>query len=92
MPLNARGEIVYSNAQHGGVRYQVDPPVCNRCHQTITQENFGWMFLEGSGRLQGPFEFIECRGCTLMRASGASLRRFLERHHLLREPRVVSSP
>lgn len=82
MPLNAEGEIQYIDTQKEGIRYQADPPLCNRCHQAITRENFGWMFLEGGGRLQGPFEFIECRACTMLRAAGQSLRRFLEHHGL----------
>jgi hypothetical protein len=82
MPLNAVGEIEYTDTQQGGVQYQADPPMCNRCLQEITRENFGWMFLEGGGRRQGPFEFIECRACTMMRAAGQSLRLFLKHHGL----------
>jgi len=82
MPLNAEGEIQYIDTHTEAIRYQADPPLCNRCHQEITRENFGWMFLEGGGRRQGPFEFIECRACTMLRATGQSLRRFLEHHGL----------
>jgi hypothetical protein len=83
MPLNATGEIEYIDApEQGGIRYQNDPPVCNLCKQEITRANFGWMYLEGRGRTRGKVEFIECKGCTRMRAGGAPLLLFLERHKL----------
>ena len=86
MPLTAAGEIRYKNAPGKGlIQYQTDPPVCNRCKQEITQENFGWMYFESHGHTGGEFEYIECRECTMIRASGPALRPFLERHHLLRE-------
>jgi hypothetical protein len=80
MPLNAKGEIEYIDRFQGAKRYQASPPVCNLCKQEITRENFGWMYWEGHPR--GPFEFIECRGCTRMRASGTPLRQFMKRHRL----------
>jgi hypothetical protein len=80
MPLNAVGEIEYTDTQKGRVRYQADPPVCNLCKQEITRENVGWMYLERHPR--GPFEVIECRGCTMRRASGTPLQLFLTHHRL----------
>ena len=92
MPLNATGEIRYHNAPgKGQIQYQTDPPVCNLCTREITRENFGWMYFESRGRTGGKFEYIACRGCTMMRASGTPLRLFLERHHLLSESSGVSS-
>jgi hypothetical protein len=86
MPLNAAGEIRYKNAPgKEQIQYQIDPPVCNRCKQEITQENVGWMSFESRERTGGEFEYIACREHTMMRASGPALRLFLERHHLLRE-------
>jgi hypothetical protein len=80
MPLNAVGEIEYTEAQKGRVRYQADPPVCNLCKQEITRENVGWMYLERHPH--GPLEVIECRGCTMRRASGTPLQLFLTHHRL----------
>jgi hypothetical protein len=80
MPLSVIGEIEYTDMFQGALRYQVSPPVCNRCQQAITRANFGWMYWEGDAR--GQFEFIECRGCTMMRASGTPLREFIKRHRL----------
>jgi hypothetical protein len=86
MPLNAAGEIQYQEAPgKGQIQYQSDPPVCNLCKQEITRANVGWMYFESRGRTGGKFEFIECRGCTMRRASGTPLQLFLERHDLLRE-------
>ena len=82
MPLNAVGEIAYSDSEKGRIRYQVDPPVCNLCKQDITRENFAWMYLESRGRTRGKVEFIECKGCTMMRASGTPLQLFLQHHGL----------
>ena len=80
MPLNAVGEIAYRDSEKGSIRYQVDPPVCTLCKQEITRENVGWMYLERHPR--GPVECIECRGCTMRRASGTPLQLFLHRHGL----------
>jgi hypothetical protein len=80
MPLNAIGEIEYIDSNTGRIRYQIDPPVCNLCKQEITRENIGWMFLERHPR--GPLEYIECQGCTMMRAGGEHLRLFLKHHGL----------
>src|SRR5262245_31869387 len=80
MLLNAEGEIQYIDAHKEAIRYQADPPVCNLCKREITRENFGWMYLEGHSR--GKLEFIECRGYTMMRASGTPLQLFLQRHGL----------
>jgi hypothetical protein len=83
MPLNTTGEIEYRDApEPGGIRYQHDPPVCTLCTQDITRENFGWMYLEDRGRTRGKVECIECRGCTMRRASGTPLQLFLQRHGL----------
>jgi hypothetical protein len=80
MPLNAIGEIAYTDTPKGGIRYQADPPVCTLCKQEITRENVGWMYLERHPR--GQVECIECRGCTMRRASGTPLQLFLQRHGL----------
>jgi hypothetical protein len=80
MPLNAEGDIQYIDTHKEAIRYQADPPVCNLCKQEITRENFGWMYLEGHPR--GQVECIECRGCTMRRASGTPLQLFLQRHGL----------
>ena len=80
MPLNAIGEIAYIDTPKGRIRYQADPPVCNLCKQEITRENVGWMYLERHPR--GQVECIECRGCTMRRASGTPLQLFLQRHGL----------
>jgi hypothetical protein len=80
MPLNVVGEIEYIDTPKAAIWYQADPPVCNLCKQAITRENFGWMYFESRGRKGGKFEFIECRGCTMMRASGTPLQLFLQRH------------
>src|SRR5262249_46259057 len=80
MPLNAEGEIEYIDTHKEAIRYQADPPVCNLCKREITRENFGWMYLEGHSC--GKLEFIECRGCTMLRASGTPLQLFLQRHGL----------
>src|SRR5437667_3714678 len=80
MPVNAVGEIAYTDTQKGRIRYQADPPVCTLCKQEITRENFGWMYLERHPR--GQVECIECRGCTMRRASGTPLLLFLQRHGL----------
>ena len=80
MPLNAIGEIAYTDTPKGEIRYQADPPVCNCCKQEITRTNVGWMYLERHPR--GQVEYIECRGCTMKRASGTPLQLFLQRHGL----------
>ena len=47
MPLNAAGAMAYiHSAQDKTLLLQADPPVCNRCKQTITRENFGQAYLE----------------------------------------------
>jgi hypothetical protein len=80
MPLNARDEIEYTDTPKGRIQYQADPPVCNGCKQAITRANVGWIYLERHPR--GPVECIECRGCTMRRASGTPLQLFLQRHGL----------
>ena len=80
MPLNALGEIAYTDTPKGEIRYQADPPVCNCCKQEITRANVAWMYLERHPR--GRVECIECRGCTMRRASGTLLQLFLQRHGL----------
>jgi hypothetical protein len=83
MPLDTAGKIEYKEIPlSGGVRLQVDPPVCNVCQQEITRKNFGVAGVEGRGRTQETFEFIECTACTLLRQGGDALRRFVERHNL----------
>jgi hypothetical protein len=91
MPLDATGEIEYTaTPDQGGIRYQNNPPVCNLCKQEITRENVGWMYLEGGrhprrrvqDKVECKIEFIECRGCTMLRAGGPLFRHFLKRHSL----------
>jgi hypothetical protein len=82
MPLNAVGEIEYIDTSKEEIRYQANPPVCNLCKQEITRENVGWIYLDGGGSTHKKVEFIECRGCTMMRVGGTPLRLFLKRHGL----------
>jgi hypothetical protein len=83
MPLDPAGKIEYKEVSAiGAVRLQADPPVCNVCQQEITRKNFGFACVESNQRSLQRFEFIACTACTPMRASGDTLRRFVERHHL----------
>ena len=83
MPLNTAGEIVYRPAPRtGGVRFQANPPVCNRCEREITRQNFGWASLRRDRQTPGHCEVIECAGCTARRQGGIPLTLFLARHKL----------
>jgi hypothetical protein len=83
MSLDIAGKIEYKEISLiGSVRFQTDPPVCNICEREITRQNFGIAGVEGRGRTQETFEFIECTTCTPMRTGGDAMRRFVERHHL----------
>jgi len=64
-------------AQEGAVRIISRAQVRD---QAITRANVGWMYLERHPR--GKVECIECRGCTMRRASGTPLQLVLQRHGL----------
>jgi hypothetical protein len=83
MPIDAKGQIMYHQAvAPSQICYQADPPVCNRCDQEITRANFGWAYTITEGQSPEQYECIECRSCTMIRASGAPLLTFLQRHNL----------
>ena len=82
MPFNAQGKIRYRTSPSGEPQYQADPPVCNRCKQRITQQNFGWAYLVDDGGKTEEVEFIECTSCTPVRECGEALQVFLQRHNL----------
>jgi len=61
MPINPVGEVQYQHASPtGGIRFQANPPVCNRCWREITPRNFGCASVVGEAPLPSRFEFIEC--------------------------------
>ena len=69
MPINRVGEIAYEPATPtGGIQLQANPPVCNRCWDEITPQNFGQASVVGSAYAARRFEFIECTACTTVRA------------------------
>ena len=69
MPLNPVGEVAYTSVPAtGGIRFQANPPVCNRCWREITRQNFGCVTVVGDVPFPGRFEFIECTACTTVRA------------------------
>jgi hypothetical protein len=80
------GQVQYTEARTGGIRFQGHPPVCNICGQEITRENFGCSYVESEERKKPlapeQFERIECTACTLVRESGEALLAFLTRHQL----------
>jgi hypothetical protein len=81
MPISHVGEIAYQPASPmGGIRLQVDPPVCNRCWHEITPHNFGRASVVGQAPSPGRFEFIECTACTTARAHDAERTRFWGLH------------
>jgi len=83
MSLNTAGDIVYQKALvAGGIRFQTDPPVCNRCTREITRKNFGWAYLERQERTPGQCEIIECTAGTMIRAGGEPLGTFVLRYNL----------
>jgi hypothetical protein len=69
MPLNSVCEVAYQPVPAaGGIRFQANPPVCNRCWREITRQNFGCVTVVGEAPFPGRFEFIECTACTTVRA------------------------
>ena len=86
MPRDTMDKVQYTEALTGGIWFQMNPPVCNICGQTITRENFGCSYVESEERKKPlepeQFERIECTACTLIREGGDALLAFLMRHHL----------
>ena len=81
MPISLVGEIAYQPASPtGDIRLQTDPPVCNRCWQEITPQNFGRASVVGEAPSPGRFEFIECTACTTVRASDPEKTLFWRQH------------
>ena len=81
MPLSPVGEIAYQSAPAtGGIRFQANPPVCNRCWREITPPNFGCVTVVGEAPFPGRFEFIECIACTPWRDRGPEVMLFWARH------------
>jgi hypothetical protein len=81
MPLTPQGEIAYQPARPtAGIRLQANPPVCNRCWQTITRQNLACTSVVGAAHTVGRFEFIECTTCTTVRDDGSSVTCFWTRH------------
>lgn len=81
MPINARGEIAYQAVPAtGSIRFQANPPVCNRCWRPITPQNFGSVTVVGEAPFPGRFEFIECTACTPVRDCGPGVTRFWTQH------------
>lgn len=83
MPISRRGEIAYQPASPtGGIRLQANPPVCNRCWQEITRQNFGRVSVVGQAPFPGRFEFIECTACTTVPARVPERTLFWGQHQL----------
>jgi len=81
MPINPVGEVQYQHASPtGGIRFQANPPVCNRCWHEITPHNFGQASVVGQAPSPGRFEFIECTACTTVRDRGPGVTMFWARH------------
>jgi hypothetical protein len=81
MPLNSVCEVAYQPVPAaGGIRFQANPPVCNRCWREITRQNFGCVTVVGEAPFPGRFEFIECTECTAVRACGPEVTLFWARH------------
>jgi len=81
MPINPVGEVQYQHASPtGGIRFQANPPVCNRCWREITPRNFGCASVVGEAPLPSRFEFIECTACTTVRDRGPGVTMFWARH------------
>ncbi len=81
MPLNAVGEVAYQPvAATGGIRFQANPPVCNRCWREITPHNFACVTVVGEAPYPGRFEFIECTACTTVRDHGSRVALFWAQH------------
>ena len=83
MPLNPVCEVAYQPVPAaGGIRFQANPPVCNRCWREITRQNFGRVTVVGEAPFPGRFEFIECTECTALRDRGLEVTLFWARHQL----------
>jgi len=81
MPINPVGEVAYTSVPAtGGIRFQANPPVCNRCWREITRQNFGCVTVVGDVPFPGRFEFIECTACTAVRDHGPEVTLFWTRH------------
>jgi hypothetical protein len=81
MPISHVGEIAYQPASpRGGIRLQANPPVCNRCWREITPQNFGRASVVGQALSPSHFEFIECTGCTTVRARDPETTLFWVQH------------
>jgi hypothetical protein len=81
MPISSVGEIAYQFAPPmGGIRFQANPPVCNRCWREITRQNFGCATVVGEAPHLGRFEFIECTTCTPVRDPSPGVTLFWARH------------
>jgi hypothetical protein len=81
MPISHVGEIAYQPASPtGGIRLQANPPVCNRCWHEITPQNFGRASVVGQAPSPSRFEFIECTGCTTVRARAPETTLFWVQH------------
>jgi hypothetical protein len=81
MPLSPIGEIAYQSAPPtGAIRFQANPPVCNRCWRGITRQSFGCATVVGEVPHPGRFEFIECTACTPGRDRGPGVTLFWARH------------
>jgi len=81
MPINHVGEIAYEPAASpGDIWWQANPPVCNRCWDEITPQNFGQASVVGSAHAACRFEFIECTACTTVRAQAPEQTLFWGQH------------
>jgi len=81
MPLSSRGEIAYQPVPPTGeIRFQANPPICNRCWREITRQNFGQASVVGDAPHPGRFEFIECTACTTVRDRRPGVTLFWARH------------
>ena len=81
MPISSFGEIAYQGAPPmGGIWFQSNPPVCNRCWREITRQNFGCVTVVGDVPFPGRFEFIECTACTAVRDRDPEVTLFWARH------------
>ena len=83
MPLSSAGEIPYHHARmEGGIQFQANPPMCNRCWQEITRQNVGRTSVVHNAYTHGRFEFIECTACTAACVGTALLTQFWTQHAL----------
>ena len=83
MALDVIGNIEYSNTfESTETPSQAHPPVCTRCKQTITRENFGKVYRMWQGRTRQWLEVVECRQCTGMIEGEIPAEIFFQRHNL----------